>query len=92
MHSSAEKKGLTIWLTGLPSAGKSTIARKIATLLEREGLRVPRARAEASSGRRESQTHGHQFVGAERIQGSGCHALVTHFPCDVEIVKVSETA
>jgi adenylylsulfate kinase len=40
MHSSAEKKGLTIWLTGLPSAGKSTIARKIATLLEREGLRV----------------------------------------------------
>jgi adenylylsulfate kinase len=40
MHSSAEKKGLTIWLTGLPSAGKSTIARKLATLLKDEGHRV----------------------------------------------------
>ena len=40
MHSSAEKKGLTIWLTGLPSAGKSTIAKKLATLLKDEGHRV----------------------------------------------------
>jgi adenylyl-sulfate kinase len=40
MHSSAEKKGLTVWLTGLPSAGKSTIARKLATLLKGEGHRV----------------------------------------------------
>ena len=40
MHSSAEKKGFTVWLTGLPSAGKSTIARKLATLLKDEGHRV----------------------------------------------------
>ena len=32
--------GLTIWLTGLPSAGKSTIARTLAALLQGEGQRV----------------------------------------------------
>ena len=40
MHSSAEKKGLTVWLTGLPSAGKSTIARRLAGRRQNEGRRV----------------------------------------------------
>nr|WP_307815512.1 adenylyl-sulfate kinase [Streptomyces sp. 7-21] len=33
-------KGATIWLTGLPSAGKTTIARALAKKLESEGQRV----------------------------------------------------
>ncbi|MCZ7456166.1 adenylyl-sulfate kinase [Streptomyces sp. WMMC940] len=32
--------GATIWLTGLPSAGKTTIARELAARLEAEGRRV----------------------------------------------------
>lgn len=32
--------GLTVWLTGLPSSGKSTIARGVATLLRESGRRV----------------------------------------------------
>jgi len=40
MHSSAERGGLTVWLTGLPSAGKSTIARRLAVLLQEKGQRV----------------------------------------------------
>src|SRR3989442_12484284 len=35
-----ERDGLTIWLTGLPSAGKSTIARRLAILLQGMGRRV----------------------------------------------------
>src|SRR6267378_5418335 len=40
MTMSAERGGLTIWLTGLPSAGKSTIARRLAILLQAMGQRV----------------------------------------------------
>ena len=40
MHSSVERRGLTVWLTGLPSAGKSTIARGLAVLLQETGQRV----------------------------------------------------
>ncbi|MFF0591417.1 adenylyl-sulfate kinase [Streptomyces sp. NPDC003781] len=32
--------GFTVWLTGLPSAGKSGVARELATLLRAEGHRV----------------------------------------------------
>ncbi|MDG9694295.1 adenylyl-sulfate kinase [Streptomyces sp. DH17] len=32
--------GATVWLTGLPSAGKTTIARELAGRLREEGLRV----------------------------------------------------
>lgn len=32
--------GATVWLTGLPSAGKTTIARELADRLREEGLRV----------------------------------------------------
>ncbi len=32
--------GATVWLTGLPSAGKTTIARELATRLREEGRRV----------------------------------------------------
>ena len=32
--------GATVWLTGLPSAGKTTIARKLADRLREEGRRV----------------------------------------------------
>lgn len=35
-----ERRGLTIWLTGLPSAGKSTIARKLSVSIEAQGHRV----------------------------------------------------
>ncbi|WP_139275570.1 adenylyl-sulfate kinase, partial [Mangrovactinospora gilvigrisea] len=34
------QRGATVWLTGLPSAGKSTIARAVAERLRREGHRV----------------------------------------------------
>jgi adenylylsulfate kinase len=34
------RRGVTIWLTGLPSSGKSTIARRIADLLASRGDRV----------------------------------------------------
>lgn len=34
------QKGITAWLTGLPSAGKSTIARAVAARLRAEGRRV----------------------------------------------------
>lgn len=33
-------RGVTVWLTGLPSAGKSTIAGRLATTLKAEGRRV----------------------------------------------------
>jgi len=32
--------GFTIWLTGLPSAGKTTLARLVATALQQQGLSV----------------------------------------------------
>ncbi|MGH9797763.1 MAG: adenylyl-sulfate kinase, partial [Candidatus Polarisedimenticolia bacterium] len=34
------RQGVTIWLTGLPSAGKSTIARRLVERLEPRGLPV----------------------------------------------------
>ncbi|WP_407702286.1 adenylyl-sulfate kinase [Streptomyces specialis] len=37
---SENRQGATIWLTGLPSAGKTTIARALADRLESEGHRV----------------------------------------------------
>src|SRR6266702_8003611 len=40
MTRSVERDGLTIWLTGLPSAGKSTIARRLAILLQSMDRRV----------------------------------------------------
>ncbi len=40
MKRSVERDGLTIWLTGLPSAGKSTIARRLAILLQSMDRRV----------------------------------------------------
>ncbi len=40
MKRSVEREGLTIWLTGLPSAGKSTIARRLALVLQGMGQRV----------------------------------------------------
>src|SRR5206468_4482573 len=40
MKRSVERDGLTIWLTGLPSAGKSTIARRLALVLQGMGQRV----------------------------------------------------
>ncbi|WP_139275686.1 adenylyl-sulfate kinase, partial [Mangrovactinospora gilvigrisea] len=40
MSGAAEQRGATVWLTGLPSAGKSTIARALAERLRREGHRV----------------------------------------------------
>ncbi|HET9188784.1 MAG TPA: adenylyl-sulfate kinase, partial [Acidothermaceae bacterium] len=36
----ANFRGATVWLTGLPSAGKSTIARALADRLRDEGRRV----------------------------------------------------
>src|SRR6266566_1196668 len=40
MKKSVEREGMTIWLTGLPSAGKSTIARRLAIVLQGMGRRV----------------------------------------------------
>ena len=40
MKKSVERDGVTIWLTGLPSAGKSTIARRLAIVLQGMGRRV----------------------------------------------------
>ncbi len=37
---SAKKKGFTLWFTGLPSSGKSTVAQLVAQELERRGLNV----------------------------------------------------
>jgi adenylylsulfate kinase len=37
---SGRTSGLTIWLTGLPSAGKSTIAGKLTAIIEAKGHRV----------------------------------------------------
>jgi adenylylsulfate kinase len=34
------RRGATIWFTGLPSAGKSTVARALADRLRAEGRRV----------------------------------------------------
>ena len=35
-----DRRGATVWLTGLPSAGKSTIARALASRLRADGRRV----------------------------------------------------
>ncbi|MER6695206.1 adenylyl-sulfate kinase, partial [Streptomyces minutiscleroticus] len=40
MTSTPRAEGATIWLTGLPSAGKTTIARVLAGRLRAEGHRV----------------------------------------------------
>jgi adenylyl-sulfate kinase len=40
MTLSATRRGVTVWLTGLPCAGKSTIAYKLAHRLEAEGRTV----------------------------------------------------
>ncbi len=40
MKLSATRRGVTVWLTGLPSAGKSTIAHRLARRLEAEGRTV----------------------------------------------------
>lgn len=37
---SVTEQGATVWLTGLPSAGKTTIARELADRLRTEGHRV----------------------------------------------------
>ena len=39
---SAERRGLTIWLTGLPSSGKTTVGDLVAAALEERGLVVER--------------------------------------------------
>lgn len=39
-ETSAQRRGATIWLTGLPSAGKTTIALALAERLRSEGHRV----------------------------------------------------
>lgn len=43
----AQGDGLTIWLTGLPSAGKTTIARGLAARLRADGRRVEVLEGEA---------------------------------------------
>jgi adenylylsulfate kinase len=40
MTTTARAQGATVWLTGLPSAGKTTIARILGTRLKAEGHRV----------------------------------------------------
>ncbi|WP_248003169.1 adenylyl-sulfate kinase [Streptomyces sp. RLB1-33] len=40
MTTTARAQGATVWLTGLPSAGKTTIARILGTRLKTEGHRV----------------------------------------------------
>lgn len=37
-----DKKGVTVWFTGLPCCGKTTIADKVAETLKKEGYRVER--------------------------------------------------
>ncbi len=37
-----EKKGFTIWFTGLPCSGKSAVADKVAEILKGKGLKVER--------------------------------------------------
>ncbi|MCK1797121.1 adenylyl-sulfate kinase [Streptomyces sp. XM4193] len=39
-HTAADSGGVTVWLTGLPSAGKSTLARELAPRLRAGGRRV----------------------------------------------------
>ena len=34
------QRGFTLWLTGLPGAGKSTLARQLASILRERGCRV----------------------------------------------------
>jgi len=36
----SDKKGFTLWLTGLSGAGKTTIARELVTILEARGLNM----------------------------------------------------
>ncbi|WP_369190559.1 adenylyl-sulfate kinase [Streptomyces sp. R08] len=40
MTTTARAQGATVWLTGLPSAGKTTIARRLGERLKAEGHRV----------------------------------------------------
>jgi adenylylsulfate kinase len=40
MTTTARAQGATVWLTGLPSAGKTTVARILGTRLKAEGHRV----------------------------------------------------
>lgn len=40
MKSSGKRGGVTVWLTGLPCAGKSTVAQRLARRLEAEGQTV----------------------------------------------------
>jgi len=40
LASAGRRPGATVWLTGLPSAGKSTIARALASALRADGRRV----------------------------------------------------
>jgi adenylylsulfate kinase len=37
-----EKKGFTLWFTGLPSSGKSAVADRVAEILKEKGLKVER--------------------------------------------------
>ncbi len=37
-----DQKGFTVWFTGLPCSGKSTIADKVAEILRNKGLKVER--------------------------------------------------
>lgn len=37
-----ERKGVTVWFTGLPCSGKSAIADKVAEVLKKQGMKVER--------------------------------------------------
>ena len=56
-------QGLTVWLTGLPSAGKTTLAHALVRFLETDGAQTPRVvvvRADGT-GRVELGEGGHQI-------------------------------
>ena len=42
MTSLIHDKGVTVWFTGLPCSGKTTIADKIAEIMKKEGYRIER--------------------------------------------------